>query len=296
MMFRILIIFLVLAVGCFIGPLIAGHQGVAFFQLAGYRVKMSFTSFMVLELLFLLALYVIYWLLKKLFYSKSAFSGWLRALFPNRSSQYIEQAQIFILEGEYLKASRLLAKGAKNATNKSLTYLQAAQASINHQQFIEARQQLELAAHTCTPNEKFAFKLVQLRLQIHMREFTVAKKVVEQLLQQKPRHQELLRLADQIYYELKDYQAIIDILPAMYKSEALSEAQLDQFKNTAYIGRINQLAEQSGDKLKSWWDDQPRAVRNNDLYQQAMVENLVKLGHHMEAEKLAKALAKRQNN
>lgn len=269
-MLRILVILCVLVVGIIVGPILANNQGIAFFQMSGYRVKMSMTTFFLLQLLCLLLLYIIYWLLKKIFYSKTKLGSWLRLNSPKKSARRVELAQWALLEGNYKKASKLLLK-ATNYTNSTLTYLQAAQAEINQNQFIAAKEHLDEAAKTCSENEKLAFRLVMLRLQIKSGQYDVAHQTVEKLLDEKPRDPEVLRLADQLYYETKNYQAIIDLLPAMYKSEAFSETQLDLFKNVAYISRIKQLVDHEGlDKMLSWWKAQPKIIKQNKIYLDAI--------------------------
>ncbi|WP_392561954.1 heme biosynthesis HemY N-terminal domain-containing protein [Orbus sturtevantii] len=270
-MLRILIIFLVLIAGIFIGPELADHQGIVLFQFSGYRIKMSLVTFIIIELIFLLLLYIFYFVFIKIFYSKTALGGWLRSILPRKSAKQIEQAQLSLLEGDYKRAGKLLAKSAKSATNPALIYLQAAQAEIDSKQFTAAREHLDLAAKICQDKEKFAFKLVKLRLQVKSHQYDLAKITINNLLEEKPRNPEVLRLADELYYHLKDYQSIIDILPAMYKSEAFTETQLDQFKNVAYIARIKQLADNEGiAHMLKWWDAQPKIIRQNTLYHNAV--------------------------
>ncbi|WP_392551689.1 heme biosynthesis HemY N-terminal domain-containing protein [Orbus wheelerorum] len=267
-MLRILIIFLVLIAGIIVGPMLADHQGMVLFQFSGYRIKMSLLTFIFVEFFFLLLLYIFYFVFIKIFYSKTALGGWLRSLSPKKSAKNIELAQLFLLEGDYKKAGRLLAKSAKSATNPALIYLQTAQAEIDSKQFNIAREHLDNAAKICKDKEKFAFKLVQLRLQIKTHQYHEAKITIEHLLEEKPRNPEVLRLADELYYHQQDYQSIINILPAMYKAEAFTETQLDQFKNTAYIGRIKQLAEHEGiGNMLKWWQSQPKAIKQNTIYQ-----------------------------
>ena len=69
-MLKILIIFLVLVGGFFLGPIFEGHQGSAVFEVAKYRISMSFNSFVILQLLGLLVLYLVYEICKKIFNSK----------------------------------------------------------------------------------------------------------------------------------------------------------------------------------------------------------------------------------
>ena len=139
----------------------------------------------------------------------------------------------------------------------------------------------------------FAFQLVQLRLQIKNHEYDAAQILIERLLNEKPRNPEVLRLADQLYYETANYQAVIDLLPIMYKTKVYSESQLDQFKQAAYIGRIKQLtADEDPQQLINWWKSQPRAILNNLSYQKAMIYCLKQLGQTDEADKLQVAITK----
>ncbi|NUF48856.1 heme biosynthesis HemY N-terminal domain-containing protein [Gilliamella sp. ESL0250] len=292
-MIKILIIFLVLVGGFFLGPLLQGHQGSAVFEFARYRVSMSFYSFIILELIGLLCLYLIYCFFNKIFNSKTALGNWLRLKSPQKSIKRIEQAQMLLLEGDYQQAAKLFLKSAKGAKNTTLSYLLAAQTQIDNNEFIKANQSLEQAARNCQPKALFAFQLVQIRLQLKNREYTAARITLDQLLNEKPRHVEVLKLANQLYYEISDYQAIIDLLPAMYKAKVYSESQLDQFKQTAYIGRIEQLATNGDEQtLVKWWNSQPRAILNNITYQKAMANYLQQLGQDSEAKKLSKSISK----
>ncbi|MCX8650455.1 hypothetical protein J3U39_08880 [Gilliamella sp. B2779] len=293
MMLKILIIFLVLVGGFFLGPLLQGHQGSAIFEVANYKISMSFNSFMILELLGLLCLYVVYWFFKKVFNSKTMLGNWLRSKSPKKSAKRLEQAQISLLEGDYKQASKFFMKSAKASTNTALSFLLAAQTQIDNDELIPANQSLEQAAKRCQPNELLAYQLVKTRLQIKNREYSAAKATIEKLLNEKPRNAEVLRLADQIYYNTQDYQAIIDLMPAMYKAEAFSESRLEQFKQVAYVSRIKQLSTDSDPlALIKWWNSQPKAIVNNVTYKRAMVNYLNQLGQTVEADKILGSIAK----
>lgn len=295
-MLKILIIFLVLVAGFLLGPLLQGHQGSAVFEVANYKVSMSFNSFVIFELLALFCLYIVYWFLKKIFNSKTILGEWLRSKSPKKVVKRLEMAQISLLEGDYQQASKFFMKSAKVSNNSALSYLLAAQAQIDNDELVSANQSLEQAAQNCQPNEIFAFKLVQIRLQIKNREYASARTTIEQLLNEKPRHPEVLRLADQLFYDMGDYQAVIDLMPAMYKVKAYSESQLDQFKQAAYIGRIKQLSADSDPlALIKWWKSQPKAILNNMAYQKAMANYLTQVGQTAEANKIINAINKLEN-
>ena len=292
-MLKILIIFLALVGGFFLGPLLQGHQGSAVFEVANYKISMSFISFVILELLGLLCLYICYWLFEKIFNSKTMLGYWLRSKSPKKSAKRLEQAQLSLLEGDYKQASKFFMKSAKASTNTALSFLLAAQTQIDNDEVIPANQSLEQAAKHCQPNELFAYQLVQVRLQIKNREYDAARVTIENLLNEKPRNPEVLRLADQIYYDTQDYQAIIDLMPAMYKAGAFSESQLDQFKQVAYVSRIKQLSTDSDPlALIKWWNSQPKAIVNNVAYKRAMANYLNQLGQTAEADKILSSITK----
>ena len=290
-MLKILIIFLVLVGGFFLGPIFEGHQGSAVFEVAKYRISMSFNSFVILQLLGLLVLYLVYEICKKIFNSKTALGEWLRLKSPKKSVKRVEQAQFYLLQGDYQQAAKLFMKSAKGAKSSTLSYLLAAQAQIDADQLIAANQSLAEAAKFCQPKELFAFQLVQIRLQLKNHEYSAAKITIEKLLNEKPRNVEILRLADQLYYETEDYQSVIDLLPIMYKTKAYPDSQLDQFRQAAYIGRIKQLSTNSDPlALIKWWKQQPKVIVNNLANQKAMANYLNQLGQTAEAEKLTKSI------
>lgn len=290
-MLKILIIFLVLVGGFFLGPIFEGHQGSAVFEVAKYRISMSFNSFVILQLLELLVLYLVYEICKKIFNSKTALGEWLRLKSPKKSVKRVEQAQFYLLQGDYQQAAKLFMKSAKGAKSSTLSYLLAAQAQIDADQLIAANQSLVEAAKCCQPKELFAFQLVQIRLQLKNHEYSAAKITIEKLLNEKPRNVEILRLADQLYYETEDYQSVIDLLPIMYKTKAYPDSQLDQFRQAAYIGRIKQLSTNSDPlALIKWWKQQPKVIVNNLANQKAMANYLNQLGQTAEAEKLTKSI------
>ena len=294
-MLKILIIFLVLVGGFFLGPIFEGHQGSAVFEVAKYRISMSFNSFVILQLLGLLVLYLVYEICKKIFNSKTALGEWLRLKSPKKSVKRVEQAQFYLLQGDYQQAAKLFMKSAKGAKSSTLSYLLAAQAQIDADQLIAANQSLVEAAKCCQPKELFAFQLVQIRLQLKNHEYSAAKITIEKLLNEKPRNVEILRLADQLYYETEDYQSVIDLLPIMYKTKAYPDSQLDQFRQAAYIGRIKQLSTNSDPlALIKWWKQQPKVIVNNLANQKAMANYLNQLGQTAEAEKLNKSILKLQ--
>lgn len=273
-MLRVLIIFLVIIAGVIIGPALVGNQGLALFQVSGYRITMSFRTFVIVEILFCILLYISFLIIKAIFTSHSRLGHWMSKSSRGKAIKYFQQAQCYLLEGDDLKALKLLAKSAKNKHQQILSNLQAAQIAINHNQLSEAATYLEKITQPCPQEYQFTFDIVELKLQLKSQQYQLATDNVEKLLGQKPRNHEVLRLAYLLFSESQNYQALIEILPPMYKEEIYSNDQLDQIKQLAYTARIKQLAAKSNiQELTKWWQEQPKAIRQNSEYK-SLVESL----------------------
>lgn len=273
-MLRILIIFLVLIAGIIVGPLLANHQGSVLFQVAGYRISTSLTAFVIIEIIFCVLLYVFFVILRTLVTSHTLFSEWINISSRKKAIKRFEQAQGYLLAGEDDKALKLLEKSAKCKQNRVLSHLQAAQIEINHDQLKSANNHLEQIKQPCPPEYQFAFHLVQLKLQLKSQLYESAKENVEKLLDENPRNREVLRLAYLLFNECADYQALIEILPSMYKANAYTTEQLDKIKHVAYTARIKQLlTKNNAIELKSWWNEQPKAIRHNNEYKLLIESN-----------------------
>jgi HemY protein len=292
-MLKMLLLFLIIGAGIIIGPSLAGQQGMALFKIAGYQLTMSFTTFVIIDLLLFLIVYWCYWLLREIFRAHNIFSRLLQLLFPNQSAKNAEKGLLLLLEGNYSKAEKLFSQAAKTAHNKTLIYLLAAQAAINNNQLITANQLLEQAALTCTDKEKLAFYTVQIRLQIKNNELNVAKHQIDTLLAKYPKNAEMLRLAYRTDFKLENYQAIIDYMPMMHKTHAYKENKLDQYLQVSYIARIQQLARDANPKaLQQWWQAQSKAVKNNLLCQKQVAFHFSELGQYAEAEEINRLIEK----
>lgn len=69
---------------------------------------------------------------------------------------------------------------------------------------------------------------------------------VDRLLNQAPRHPEVLRLAEQAYLRTGAYASLLEVLPSMRKIELHSEEQLQALQQQAYIGLMNQAMADEG--------------------------------------------------
>lgn len=278
-MLRILIIIMVLMIGIIVGPMLSGHQGMVLIQMQGYRITMSVTTFVIVEIVLFGIVYFIYTVLKAIFNSHSILSEWLDYGSSKKATKRFETAQLSLLEGDTNKAIKLLDKSARFKNNRTLSHLQAAQIEIDHNHLEQASSHIQQINQPCPSEYQFAFSLIQLKLQLKLQQYESAYENVEKLLDKQPRNPEVLRLAYQFFTETRNFQEIIELLPAMFKTEIYPADQLTQIEQQVYAARINQLAGSvTLGELLAWWNEQPKTIRrNNDLKGQVEVY----LGHQI---------------
>src|SRR5699024_9508544 len=136
------------------------------------------------------------------------------------------------------------------------------------------------ADELCDDKDRFTFDIVRTRIQIENKEASAAEASVERLLSQKPRHPEVLRLAEKAYLLSGNYQALIDLLPTLYKVQTHSDVELDELKQVAYQRQIRKLSEHGRHALRTYWEKQPRAIRHNLHLQADVAKYLLYLGDH----------------
>lgn len=126
-----------------------------------------------------------------------------------------------------------------------------------------------------------------MRIQLAQGEDHDARHGVNRLLNQAPRHPEVLRLAEQAYLRTGAYNSLLEILPSMHKIELHSENELQVLQEQAYIGLMNQaMAAEGSDGLKRWRKDQSRKTRHEVPLQIAMVEHLIECNDHEMAQEI----------
>ncbi|WP_146742918.1 tetratricopeptide repeat protein, partial [Lonsdalea populi] len=103
------------------------------------------------------------------------------------------------------------------------------------------------------------------------------------------------RLAEQAFLRTHAYSALLDILPAMRKTQLHDEAELAALQQRATLGLMNQAMSEGGSEgLKQWWKNQSRRVRHEQALQVAMAEHLIECDDHQTAQQTIVEALKRQ--
>lgn len=293
-MLRVLFLFLVLIASVVVGPMLAGHQGYVLIQTDNYNIETSVTGLAIMGILLFVVLLVIEWILRRIFRTGARTRGWFLGRKRSRARKQTKAALIKLAEGDYKQVEKLLTRNADHAEQPVVNYLLAAEAAQQRGDDFRTNQYLERAAEAAD-TDQLPVDITRVRIQLAQGEAHAARHGVDRLLNQAPRHPEVLRLAEQAYLRTGGYAPLLEILPSMSKINLHSEEQLQALQQQAYIGLMNQaMADEGSEGLKRWWKDQSRKTRHEVPLQIAMVEHLIECNDHDMAQEIVIDSLKRQ--
>lgn len=293
-MLRVLFLFLVVIASVVLGPMLAGHQGYVLIQTDNYNIETSVTGLVIMLVLLFVVLLAIEWILRRIFRTGARTRGWFIGRKRTRARQQTKAALIKLAEGDYKQVEKLMTRNADHAEQPVVNYLLAAEAAQQRGDDFRTNQYLERAAEAAD-TDQLPVDITRVRIQLAQGENHAARHGVDRLLNQAPRHPEVLRLAEQAYLRTGAYASLLEVLPSMRKIELHSEEQLQALQQQAYIGLMNQaMADEGSEGLKRWWQDQSRKTRHEVPLQIAMVEHLIECNDHELAQEIVLDSLKRQ--
>ncbi|MDK1705522.1 protoheme IX biogenesis protein HemY [Serratia rubidaea] len=293
-MLRVLFLFLVLIASVVLGPMLAGHQGYVLIQTDNYNIETSVTGLVIMGILLFVALFIIEWILRRIFRTGARTRGWFLGRKRSRARAQTKAALIKLAEGDHKQVEQLLTRNADHAEQPVVNYLLAAEAAQQRGDEFRTNQYLERAAEAAD-TDQLPVDITRVRIQLAQGEVHAARHGVDRLLNQAPRHPEVLRLAEQAYLRTGAYASLLEILPSMSKIKLHDEEKLQALQQQAYLGLMNQaMADEGSDGLKRWWKNQSRKVRHEVPLQIAMVEHLIECDDHEMAQEIVLDSLKRQ--
>lgn len=285
-MLKVLILFLLLIAGVVLGPMLAGHQGYVLLQTDSWNIETSVTGLAIILILSLIVILAVEWVLRRILRTGVKTRGWFMGRKRSRARKQTNAALVKLAEGDYRQVEKLLSRNADHAEQPVVNYLLAAEAAQQRGDEVRANQHLERAAELAG-SDQLPVEITRVRVQLARHEDHAARHGVDRLLEVAPRHPEVLRLAEQAFVRTGAWSSLLDILPAMEKSQVSDEAHRLALQQEAWLGLMNQaMAEQGSEGLKRWWQDQSRKTRHETALQVAMADHLIVCDDHETAQSI----------
>jgi HemY protein len=160
------------------------------------------------------------------------------------------------VEGRFEQAQKALAASAGNAEKPMLNYLLAARASHALGDTTKTAEYLH-HAEQIAGNSNVAVLLAQADLQIQSHQYADALATLSKLKQQSHKNPVMLRQFAQVYMELRHWQQLLVLGPALKKSKLYSADELHSMLRDAAIGLLkeNAVAADALPHLRRIWSD-----------------------------------------
>lgn len=285
-MLRLLFLLLILVAGIAAGPMLAGHQGSVMIQTDNYDIKMSVTGLAILIALLFVVLFCLEWVLRRIFHTSARTKGWFVGRKSTRARKQTRAAMLKLTEGDFSQVEKLLTRNADHAEQPVVNYLLAAEAAQQNGDTQRVNDYLSRAAELAD-TDQLPVDITRIRIQLAQGEYHAARHGIDQLLNDAPRHPEVLRLAQQAYLKTSGYASLLEIIPSIEKAKLYDEDTLETLRLDTYIGLMNQAMSEGGSEgLKLWWKNQPRKVRNNQTLQVELASHFIDCDDNEQAQKI----------
>lgn len=176
-----------------------------------------------------------------------------------RSRKLLNQGLIDLAEGRFDQAETNLIKLVEYSESPLLHYLAAARAAQLQGKHDERDSYLK-AAHEARPEAEIAIGVTQAELQLAHQQTEQSLATLTHLRSIAPRHDYIAMLLARAYFELEDWQPLVELLPEVRKKKLISDKRLRKMEAEAYKGMLSSVAT-SGDAaaLEKAWYKIPRS-------------------------------------
>ena len=275
---------------------IAYDPGYVLIAFGNYTLETTVWVGIALALVILIVMYVLVLLLHRSVRQGSIFSRWRASWRERRGRKLTQRGLLAYLEGNFERARVVLDRGASGAETPALNYVLAARAAAAQGEHKMAELYL-LRAQRSDDDADFAIALTTAELQLRQGKLQEALVALTRLRNQAAKHPYILKLLQDTYSALRDWEKLLELLPQLRKHKIITrEAALElEARTTAYL--LNDMAAQKQiEKLRERWRALPRTSERDARVVTAYARGLIALGAGSEAEAILRGYLKRDWN
>ena len=285
------LVYIVVAVvaGGLLGSLMlkdAGYVMIAYDQ-AVFETSVWFALFALLVLWVLARLLIT--LVRRVLHGRADVANWAKKRRETAANTRTEQGVVHAVEGRWADARKALTDAAANAATPLVNYLGAARAAHELGDTDGRDRLLDLAGDTAS-GAALAAALTRARLLAESGQWQQCLEMLETLEGDSARHPQVLSMLLDCHQELGNWDAVVELAPAVAKSKARDSADLDQALQRAWCGRL-QAGSASADAmyhLRETWGAVPRKLKRAPAVAACYAECLHAAGNPDEAVRILK--------
>jgi len=221
---------------------------------------------------------------------------WRQSVKYNKAQRRTTRGLLEYAEGNWRKAQHHLAGSADKSETPLINYLAAAQAANELGNEKESDQLLQKAFES-TPGGEVAIGVTQAQLQLARGQLEQCLSTLLRLRKRTPNHPFVLKLLQQVYARLNDWQKLGQLIPDLRKHKVLKDTELDQLERETWLNLLKQgcdealkanKAEVYTTPLNEVWDQMPPNLKRSNVMVFAYSSQLVRLGGNDHAEALVR--------
>ncbi len=193
-----------------------------------------------------------------------------------RARRQLNMGLIDLAEGRFEKAEVQLMRLVDHSDSPLVHYLAAARAA-QLQGKHDARDNYLKDAHEANPDAELAIGVTQAELQLAHQQTEQALATLTHLHSIAPRHDYVTMLLARAYHDLKDWQALVEILPEVRRKKLFKEARLKEIEQAAYRGILDQFRDdQQG--FEQAWSKIPKALQSDAVMMRYYLDLMARHG------------------
>lgn len=251
--FILVLVALAVIVGLYL--LLSNTDGYVLLVIAGYSIEMPFIVAVLINIMFLLALYFAIGLLRWLGRTRKNMLGWASEKRRQRGLNRTTQGLVAFIEGRWDFARKSLEKAAPNSSTPLVNYLFAARASsaVGDAKAVDG---FLKKAELSTEGADVAIGLTQAELQLQSRQYEQALATLLRVKKKAHNHTVVLSLLAKVYSELNDWQSLLKLMPTL-RHNRLPENELDSLEQYASKSLLEKAAADGSESLQQCWKQLP---------------------------------------
>ena len=273
-----IIVVLALFASAFAAHFLLADPGYVIINFRGYVVEMSVPVLIGLAVLLLFSV----WLIRKIYLAPRRLGEAAGRYRSARSGQKMTRGMIAVAEGNFARGEKMLARAASTSDSPLFNYLQAARAA-HLQGHDDRRDEWLRLAYQETPEATNAVLLTQAEFQLDRGQNELALATLRRLDENSKDHAHALALLGRLYFKLKDWDSLSELLPRLSKNGQLKPKTLETWTLRVYKEALDRAADSAA--VEAAWKGVSRAHRSDPTLLEAYYSGLVRAGEHDRVEK-----------
>jgi HemY protein len=197
-----------------------------------------------------------------------------RKMREQRAVKQLEKGLLALTEGDWGAAEKALEKSASVQGRTTAQYLAAAQAA-DSQDAHERREYYLEQADSGGAKKRFLVELTRARMLLANGNNVAALPILQELYKRRRKHPQVLELLSRCYRESGDWDALLDMLPALKKAGVMDEEQAQQLQQEITVKKLRSA--DTVEALQAAWKQVPRTSRHHSAYVDAFAVAAAKL-------------------